>query len=181
MNKQISAHFENIFSKQQTGFHRGFNPQHCVLVMLERLRKTLDKGGDLAVLLADLLKAFDCIPYDLIIANLHACSVNMPSLKLVNSYLTNRHQRVKVNNSYSLWKCIKYSVLQRPIFSTVLFNTSFFFDLFFIMDDVDILSYADDNTSYTHGKLPNKVLEKLECAFCLVSLLLTLNIFHALF
>ena len=36
--------------------------------MLEKFRKVLDKGGGYAELLTDLLKAFDCIPHDLIIA-----------------------------------------------------------------------------------------------------------------
>ena len=35
--------------------------------------------------------------------------------------------------------------------------------MFFIIDDIDVASYADDNTPYTYRKRPNKVLEKLEC------------------
>ena len=40
----------------------------------------------------------------------------------------------------------------------------FLCDLFFINDDVDVASCADDNTPCTHKKFPNKILEKLECA-----------------
>ena len=76
--------------------------------MLEKFTKALDKGWDYAALLTDLSKASDCIPHDLIIAKIHAYDFDMPSLKLMNSYLTNRHQRIKINNSYSLWKLIKY-------------------------------------------------------------------------
>ena len=36
--------------------------------------------------------------------------------------------------------------------------------MFFIIDDVDVASYADDNTPCTYGKFPDKVLEKLDCA-----------------
>ena len=36
---------------------------------------------------------------------------------------------------------------------------------FFIIDNVDFASYANVSTPYTYGKLPNKVLEKSECAF----------------
>ena len=34
----------------------------------------------------------------------------------------------------------------------------------FIIGDGDVVNYVDDNTPYTHGKLPNEVLGKLECA-----------------
>ena len=44
LNQQISAQFQDLFSKQQTGFCRSFNTQHCLLVMLEKLcLKALDK------------------------------------------------------------------------------------------------------------------------------------------
>ena len=36
---------------------------------------------------------------------------------------------------------------------------------FFIIDNVDFASYANVSTQFTYGKLPNKVLEKLECSF----------------
>ena len=70
--------------------------------MLEKFRKALDKGWDYADLLTDLSKAFHCIPNDLIIAKLHAYGLDMSSLKLMNSYLTNKQQRIKINNSCSL-------------------------------------------------------------------------------
>ena len=109
-----------IFSKHQTGFCRGFNVEHYLLVMLEKFRKALDKGGDYAALLTDLLKVFDCIPDDLIIAKLHAYGFNMSSLKLMSSYFTN--WRVKINNSYTLWKLKKYDASPGSILSPVLFN-----------------------------------------------------------
>ena len=36
--------------------------------------------------------------------------------------------------------------------------------MFFLIDVVEVASYADENTSNTHEKLPHKVLEKLEQA-----------------
>ena len=57
-NQPISAHFENIFSKQQTGFRRGLNAQQCLLVVLEKFRKVFHKGWDYNVLLTDLSKYF---------------------------------------------------------------------------------------------------------------------------
>ena len=67
-----------------------------------------------------------------------------------------------INNSYSLWKLIKYGVPQGLVLRSVFFNI-FLCDLFFIIDNVDIASYPDDNTSYTNEKYSNKISEILEC------------------
>ena len=47
--------------------------QICLVAMLEKFKQSLVPGGEYAALLMDLFKAFDCLPQDLIIAQLHAC------------------------------------------------------------------------------------------------------------
>ena len=49
----------------------------------------------------DLSKAFECIRHDLLIAKLHAYDFSREALTLINDYLTNKQQRVKVNGSFS--------------------------------------------------------------------------------
>ena len=53
--------------------------------MTEKWRESLDQGDAYRTLLTDLSKAFDCLPHELIIAELYAYGVDMPSLKLINS------------------------------------------------------------------------------------------------
>ena len=43
---QMYKYFNHILSKWQCGFRKGFSTQHCLLVMTEKWRKCLDKGGD---------------------------------------------------------------------------------------------------------------------------------------
>ena len=71
--------------------------------MIENFRKFLDQGGGYAALLRDLSKAMEWLPHHLIIAKYYAYGFDMPSLRLMQSYLTDWYERVKVNNSYSLW------------------------------------------------------------------------------
>ena len=119
--------------------------------MIEKLKKSLDQGGGYATLLTDLSKAFDCLPHDLIIAKLHAYGFDKASLRLMHSSLTDRYQKVKINNSYSLWSLIKHRVPQGSILVPILFKV-FLCDVFFMLDNTDIASYADDNTPYSGGK-----------------------------
>ena len=119
---QISSFFENICSKYQTGFRNSFCPQRCLVAMIEKFKKSLGQGGEYAALLTDLSKVFDCLPHDLIIAKLYAYGFDKASLRLMHSYLTDRYQRVKINNSYSLWSLLKHGVPQGSILGPILFN-----------------------------------------------------------
>ena len=49
----------------------------------------------------DLSKAFDCLPKNLRLAKLHAYGVDRNSLLLIQNYLSNGKQRVKVKGHYS--------------------------------------------------------------------------------
>ena len=122
MYDQLKDHFDKLLSKYQCGFRKGFSTQHCLLAMIEKLRKSLDSGGSSAALLTDLSKAFDCLPHDLLIAKLHAYGIKKGSLKLLFSYLKNRKQRVRLNNTYSEWIDILFGVPQGSILDPLLFN-----------------------------------------------------------
>ena len=105
-------------------------------------------------------KAFDCLLHDLLIAKLKAYCFDHQSLKLINSYLTGRFRRVKLNGSYSEWNPIKFGVPQGSNLGPEIFNySSNDFFLFFILDTVN---FADDNLPFAIGEKTSGVLNNLE-------------------
>ena len=69
--------------------------------MIEKIKILRDNKQFCAAILTDLAKAFDCIPNDLLIAQLIAYGFDQEALKLIHSYLHDRSQRVKGGSSFS--------------------------------------------------------------------------------
>ena len=135
----ISIFFEDVFSKYQCGFRKGYSAQHSLLIMIEKWKKVVDYGGVFGALLTDLSKAFDCIPHDLFIAKLEAYGFQTDELNL---------EILKINETFSCWKDIEYAVPQGSILGPLLFNKHLC-DLFYFLEDPDIASYGDDTTINT--------------------------------
>ena len=99
----MSSFFDDIFSKYQYSFRKGFSTQQCLFAWLEKWKRFIDRGRVFGALLTDLSKAFDCLNHDLLIAKLNAHGFSLSALRLIHDYLLNRKQRTRINNSYSTW------------------------------------------------------------------------------
>ena len=88
--------------ESQHGFrmHRSVVTQ--MLLFLDLLYNEFDeKDNEIFVLYLDFKKAFDTVPHDLLINKVENLGVGGNFLKIVASYLSNRKQYVKVNDSES--------------------------------------------------------------------------------
>ena len=82
-------------------------------------------------------------------------------MKLIRNYLSNRKQRVRVNDSYSFWQDILFGVPQSSILGPLLFNI-FLADLFFTLDNTEFTNYADDITPYAISGNTDDLISSLE-------------------
>ena len=53
------------------------------------------------MVLMDLSKAFDCLPYDFLIAKVEAYGFGMKYLRFIHGYLSGRKQRMKIGSTFT--------------------------------------------------------------------------------
>ena len=146
MFNQISTYIDNHLSKYLCGFRKGYSTQQRLILMLEKWKKALDNHNVAGALLADLSKAFDCLNHELPIAKLAGYGFDHESLAFICSYLSDRKQRTKVNNSFSAYSDITTGVPQGSILDPLLFNI--YNDIFYFVSESNLTNYTGDNTPY---------------------------------
>ena len=112
----------------------------------------------MGTVLMDLSKALDCIPHDLLVANLHAYGLSMDAITIIYSYMKRRKQGVKINDTESLFKILLSGLPQGSILGPILFNI-FINDLLFF---TKLANFADDNTIYAAKRDLNELLRLLK-------------------
>ena len=78
-----------------------YRTQHALSNPLFNWQNGLDKSGVVGTILMDVSKAFGCLSHDLIIPKLHAYGLDHDCLRLIRSYLSNRHQKTKLDSVFS--------------------------------------------------------------------------------
>ena len=151
----MRKYFDDIFSQYLSGCRDSYGCQDVLLHFIN-ICKSLDDGNVCMALLTDLSKAFDCLPYRLLICKLRAYRLSVNTRELLNSYFYERKQRVKLGDKYSEWLGLSKGVPQGSLMGPFIFNI-FSIDLLLLLEkkchvfnyavDASILCYHSDYDS----------------------------------
>ena len=148
MFDQLYDAFQPVFSPNMSGFLRGHSCCTALVKMIDDFRWALDSKMSTCSVAIDLTKEFDSICHNLLLAKLHAYGVSQGAIKFLQSYLSNRQQRVKVNGVLSDWSPVLCGVPQGSLLGPLLLNI-FINNLNFVTRIASLRLYADDTTTYT--------------------------------
>ena len=116
----------------------------------------------------DLSKAFDSLNHELLLAKLKAYGLDNNSVNFMKSYLTNRLQRCKINNSFREWGKVLNGVPQGSIIGPLLFNI-FLNDIFLSLQKCDLANCGNNTTLYTYNKSISSIMNSLSHGFTILS------------
>lgn len=144
MRKAILEHMSsnNILSDSQHGFIQGRSCTTQLLQVIDKWTEIIDNGGNIDNIYLDFAKAFDSVPHRRLIIKLQSYGIEGKVLNWIDSFLTDRRQKVLVNGSESRWAKVLSGVPQGSVLGPILF-------VCYINDMPDTISsliymYADD-------------------------------------
>lgn len=151
IQEYISAN--GLLSPMQSGFRSFHSCKSAALKLLDDLRVEYDKGHISYICLLDFSKAFDSVDHKLLCKKLkYYFGFSESASSLINDYLSNRTQKVRVGQVVSTSEDIKCGVPQGSVLGPLLFSL-FINDIFLICKHAKIHGYADDIQLYISNRI----------------------------
>ena len=123
--KRLNSHMtdKNLHCERAFGYKSGHSTESLLLVVCDELLTALDQKKPTIVLLLDLSATFDRVDQEKLLRILcEDIGIDGVALDWLRSFLTERTQRVKINDAYSDIVKLLYGVTQGSVLGPILFN-----------------------------------------------------------
>lgn len=158
---------ESIFYKNQFGFRKNKSTEDAVFEVVNEIITTIGSKIKCLALYLDLTKAFDTVSHTILYERLKEVGVRGGPLQLLQNYLTNRVQKVKINENVSSGQIITTGVPQGTVLGPILFLV-YINEIGNLPINGRVVSYADDTTILFSAEKWQDVYRQAEVSLSIV-------------
>jgi hypothetical protein len=181
--KLIYARLYNYFTSQgiihdkQFGFRKGHSTSQALNFSVNHIQNALHQKNHVLGIFIDLSKAFDTIDHQILLKKLESYGVRGNTLKLIESYLTNRLQYVNIFGEDSKHELIQYGVPQGSCLGPLLFLI-YINDICNSNNNGEFVLFADDTNIFVSAKDKATVYSKANNILCCIHNYMIANKLH---
>ena len=120
LHENLTNYVNTFLSHFISAYRKSYSTNHVLIHLIENWEKSREKKRFVGAALIDLSKAFDSIPNDLLVVKMYAYGFSINLVNLFYSYL--KRQKVKINNTHSVFQVLLSGAPQGSILDPLLFN-----------------------------------------------------------
>ena len=124
--------------------------------MIDQSTEIMDNGGTVDIIYLDFAKAFNAVPHRRLLQKLQYFAINWKMLKWIESFMSQRKQRVCTRNAKSSWSNVSSGVPQDSILGPVSF-------LYYVNDLPERMKTSTNHMYADETKLSRRINNIPDC------------------